>query len=202
MYLSAFINGALLGGGLIIAIGAQNMFVLRQGLARDQVFVVVLVSSLIDAALIILGAMGLGSLISAYPLAVTLASMGGAVFLILYGFVSLYRAFRPAHSLDITAQAVTSSFKRAVAMTLAFGLLNPHVYLDTVLLLGGIAAQYEMAARQYFVAGAVAMSFVWFFAIGYGARVLSPLMRHPMGGRILNGAVALMMFSVAFSLIR
>lgn len=201
MSISAFVNGSLLGGALIIAIGAQNLFVLRQGMARDQVFTVALLSSLIDASLIIVGALGLGSLIATVPWLVPFASWGGAVFLLVFGSLALFRAIYPKPQSSFHEEGVTSSFKKAVLMTLAFGLLNPHVYLDTVILLGGIAAAYEISARIYFVAGAVMTSFIWFFAIGYGARTLTPLMRRPMGARILDLLVALMMFIVAANLV-
>ncbi len=202
MIITAFVNGALLGGALIIAIGAQNLFVLRQGMAKDQVLVVALLSSVIDAGLIITGALGLGSLISAFPIAITLASVSGALFLIIFGSLSLYKAFVPPLTAQDPGEPVTSSFKKAVMMTLAFGLLNPHVYLDTVILLGGIAAQYELETRKFFVLGAVLASFGWFFALGYGARTISPLMRHPLGARGLDLAVAMMMYFVASGLIR
>ncbi len=201
MFISAFVNGALLGGALIIAIGAQNMFVLRQGMARDQVFTVVILSSLIDATLIILGALGLGGLIATVPWLVPVASWGGAAFLVIFGGLFLYRAILPKSPEVDLGNEVTSSFKKAVLMTLAFGLLNPHVYLDTVILLGGIAASYEIAARYYFVGGAVLSSFLWFFAIGYGARTLTPLMKKPSGARLLDFLVAAMMFIVAVNLI-
>ena len=201
MFISAFVNGALLGGALILAIGAQNMFVLRQGMARDQVFTVVLLSSIIDAGLIILGALGLGSLIATTPWLVPVASWGGAAFLCVFGGLSLYRAVKPKIVVEELGNDVTSSFRKAVLMTLAFGLLNPHVYLDTVILLGGISASYEISARLYFVSGAVLSSFLWFFSIGYGARTLTPLMRKPAGGQVLDFLVALMMFIVAANLI-
>jgi L-lysine exporter family protein LysE/ArgO len=201
MYISALINGSLLGGALIIAIGAQNMFVIKQGLARNQIFTVVLISSIVDASLIALGALGLGSLIAAYPLGIQIATIGGAAFLLIYGALSLYRAYKPNPEIIVEDVAVTSSFKKAAFMTLAFALLNPHVYLDTVILLGGIASNYPFEERLYFVLGAIVTSFVWFFAIGYGARLLSPLMRNPMGARILDLLVALMMFVVAAGLI-
>lgn len=200
--LSSFVNGALLGGALIIAIGAQNLFVLRQGMARDQVFIVALLSSLIDATLIVAGALGLGSLIATVPWLVPFASWGGALFLIVFGLLSLRQALFPKPVVIDTSEQVTSSFKKAAMMTLAFGLLNPHVYLDTVILLGGIAAGYEFSLRLYFVAGAVLTSFIWFFALGYGARTLTPLLQHPLGARFLDGFVALMMFIVAANLIR
>ncbi|MBL4741209.1 MAG: LysE family transporter [Sneathiella sp.] len=201
MYISAFVNGALLGGALIIAIGAQNMFVLRQGMARDQVLTVALLSSTIDAGLIVLGALGLGSLIATMPWLVPFASWGGAAFLIVFGCLSFYQGLRPKKTSLETKGDVTSSFKKAVLMTLAFGLLNPHVYLDTVILVGGIAASYALDLRLFFVGGAVLSSFLWFFSIAYGARTLTPLLQHPAGARILDFAVASMMFIVAANLI-
>ncbi len=202
MYITALVNGSLLGGALIIAIGAQNMFVIRQGLARDQVFAVAFVASLIDASLIVFGALGLGSLIAAFPLAITVATVGGAGFLFVYGSLSLYRVFWPAREKALEQEPSVSSLKRAIMMTVAFSLLNPHVYLDTVILLGGIAASYPFETRLYFVIGAVVTSFVWFFLIAYGARILAPLMQHPMGARGLDLLVAVMMYIVAAGLVR
>ncbi|WP_037492568.1 LysE/ArgO family amino acid transporter [Sneathiella glossodoripedis] len=201
MYLSALINGSLLGGALIIAIGAQNMFVIKQGLARDRVLVVVLISSIVDATLIALGALGLGSLIAAFPLAITIATIGGSAFLLVYGTMSLYRAAKPQQSQSFSDVKSTSSLKRAALMTLAFSLLNPHVYLDTVILLGGIASSYPFDERLYFLSGAIATSFVWFFTIGFGATALAPFMKHPAGARVLDLLVAIMMFIVAAGLI-
>ncbi len=170
-------------------------------MARDQVLIVVLLSSIIDGTLITAGALGLGSLIATVPWLVPVASWGGAFFLLAFGSLSLYRAGRPKERTEDPSEEVTSSFKKAVMMTLAFGLLNPHVYLDTVILLGGIAAGYDFSVRLYFMAGAIVTSFIWFFSLGYGARVLTPLMRHPAGARILDLLVAVMMFVVAASLI-
>jgi L-lysine exporter family protein LysE/ArgO len=201
MLLSAFIDGALLGGALIIAIGAQNLFVLRQGIAKDQVFAVVLLCSVIDGVLIIAGALGLGSLIAAFPLVVPVATIGGALFLIVFGGMAFYRALFTVHVAFNVDGGVTSSLKKAVLMTLAFGFLNPHVYLDTVIMLGGIAARFEMQSRLYFMAGAVMMSFVWFFSLGYGARLLSPFMRHPLGARVLDIIVGCVMYLVAARLL-
>lgn len=197
----AFADGAVLGAALIIAIGAQNLFVLRQGVRRDQIFIICLLSSLIDASLILLGAMGLGSIIAAFPSLVPWASWGGALFLIFFGVLSCRRAIWPELLQPVEETPTTTSRRKAVLLTLAFGFLNPHVYLDTVILLGGIAAGYAMHARIYFVIGAVIASFAWFFAIGYGARVLAPLMQNPTGARSLDVIVAAMMFFIAASLI-
>ncbi len=197
----AFTDGAMLGAALIIAIGAQNLFVLRQGARRDQIFIICLLSSLIDASLILLGAMGLGSAIAAFPELVPWASWGGAIFLIVFGLLSCRRVIWPDVVRTTYDTPVVTSRRKAALLTLAFGFLNPHVYLDTVILLGGIAAGYEINARIYFVIGAIIASFIWFFGIGYGARLLAPLMQNRTGARSLDLIVAVMMFFIAASLI-
>ncbi|USG61190.1 LysE family transporter [Sneathiella marina] len=201
MEFSALINGAILGAALIIAIGAQNLFVLRQGMARDQVFIVCLLSSFIDGFLILVGALGLGSTIAAFPWLVPWAAWGGALFLVGFGLMSAWRAIWPKPLIAEADQKIVSSRKKAIMLTLAFGLLNPHVYLDTVVLLGSIAAGYEFAARIHFVIGAIAASFVWFFSVGYSARMLTPIMKNPAASRVLDTIVALMMFAVAANLL-
>ncbi len=201
MYLWGFIDGALIGAALIIAIGAQNLFVLRQGMARDQIFIICFLSACIDAFLILLGAMGLGSAIAAFPWLVPWASWGGALFLIAFALMSLHRAMWPPVTSADESEAVVSSKRKAILLTLAFGFLNPHVYLDTVILLGGIAAGYEFIPRIYFVSGAITASFAWFFSLGYGARSLAPLMRTRNGTRVLDLSVAGIMLIVAANLI-
>ncbi|PHQ68596.1 MAG: amino acid transporter [Sneathiella sp.] len=201
MSFAAFANGTLLGAGLIIAIGAQNLFVLRQGMARDHVFIVCLLSSIIDALLILLGAVGLGTLIASVPWLVPWASWAGALFLIGFGLFAGRRAIWPQPLIITRTDATVSSRKKAILLTLAFGLLNPHVYLDTVILLGGIAAGYEMNLRLYFVVGAMMASFLWFFSIGYAAHLLTPLLRTTRGARFLDTLVATVMFLVAANLI-
>ncbi len=201
MEITAFINGLLLGGALIIAIGAQNMFVLRQGVAKDQVFVVCLLSSVLDASLIIAGALGLGSLIDLYPDAVEYVTYGGIVFLLVFGGLSFWRAIQAKPVSTGEGEPVTSSAKKAAMMTIAFSLLNPHVYLDTVVMLGGIAGTYELELRYYFISGAVIMSFVWFFALGYGALVMSPILGRPSAARVLDTLVGIMMLVVAWHLV-
>ena len=198
----AFTDGAMLGAALIIAIGAQNLFVLRQGACRDQIFIICLLSSLIDASLILLGAMGLGSAIAAFPWLVPWASWGGALFLIVFGLLSFRRVIWPEPLQALDETPVVTSRRKAVLLTLAFGFLNPHVYLDTVILLGGIAAGYAIHARIYFVVGAIIASFVWFFTLGYGARFLAPVMQNRTGARSLDLIVAAMMFFIAASLIQ
>lgn len=186
MQFLSFLNGLSLGAVLIVAIGTQNLFVLRQGIGRNRIFVVCLISALIDAALIILGALGLGAMIAMMEGVVRLAVWGGAAFVIVFGLLSCKRAIigGGAGYNNASQSAVISSLPKVIAATLAFGLLNPHVYVDTVLLLGGIAAQYDIESRLYFVTGAVLSSFLWFFVLGYGARLLAPVLQsHWRNGR-------------------
>lgn len=201
---SAYIAGLALGASLIIAIGAQNALVLRQGLKREHVFAVAATCTLIDWVLIALGAGGFGSLIARFPSLTTVAAWGGAIFLVFYGALSFRSAFK-AETLSAEeggdAPPLTS-LATVLTATLAVSLLNPHVYLDTVVLLGSIAAQYEPAARIRFVAGAWTASGLWFFGLAYGARLLAPLFERPIAWRILDVLIGVVMWSIAFSLLR
>lgn len=202
---SAYIAGAALGASLIVAIGAQNALVLRQGIKREHVFVVAAACTLIDWVLIILGAGGFGTLISLFPALTSIAAWGGALFLFVYGALSFRSATKPS---TMTAEdnhgrePVGGSVRAVVAATLAVSLLNPHVYLDTVVLLGSLAAQYESAARVLFVAGACTASAVWFFGLAYGARLLAPLFARPVAWRVLDALIGIIMWSIAVSLVR
>lgn len=191
--------GFLLGGGLIIAIGAQNAFVLRLGLLRQHVFAVCLLCALSDAILIILGISGLGSLVSNSPILLNVATYGGALFLFVYGVLAFRRALSPDAML--MAQQTKISFTAALSTALAFTFLNPHVYLDTVVLLGSISAQYAGDARVAFGFGAVSASFVWFFGLGYGARLLAPLFAMPRSWQVLDILIGCVMWTLAISLL-
>lgn len=197
--LSAAIAGFSLGASLIIAIGAQNAFILRQGLLRQHVFVLCLICSLADALLIAAGVGGLGTLVSRSPALIAAVTLGGALFLAFYAVRALLNAFNPG-SLK-AAQTGQDRLLSAIAACLAFTFLNPHVYLDTVLLIGGLSARYEPGARTAFAGGAILASFVWFFALGYGARLLAPLFARPSSWRVLDLAIALVMASLAASLL-
>ena len=196
---SAGVSGFLLGASLIIAIGAQNAFILRQGLLREHVFVLCLICALSDAALIALGVAGFGSLIAASETAITLVTWAGAAFLGVYGLIALRRAWKPG-ALKVAGDGKRSLWS-AVATGLSFTFLNPHVYLDTVVLLGGISAGFEGQARLTFALGAVIASFVWFYALGYGARLLQPVFARPLAWRILDVLIACVMFALAISLV-
>ena len=174
---SAAVSGFLLGASLIVAIGAQNAFILRQGLLRQHVFVLCLICALSDALLIAAGVAGLGTLVSASPQLIR-GDVAGAMFLFGYALLAFRRALSPAALLP---PARRRRLGAAIAACLAFTFLNPHVYLDTVLLLGGLSAGFAGAARLAYGAGAALASFVWFFALGYGARLLQPLFAEPAG---------------------
>jgi L-lysine exporter family protein LysE/ArgO len=195
----AFINGFFLSASLIIAIGAQNAFILRQGLLRSNVFVLCLLASFFDAALIFAGVAGFGAIVNANQTLLQLVTAGGAVFLFAYAALAAKRAWRP-HGMEAAAQAAPS-LRRAIATLLAFTFLNPHVYLDTVVLLGGLSGAYSGNARVVFGIGALLASFVWFFSLGYGARWLTPLFAKPAAWRMLDGLIALVMALLALSLI-
>ena len=162
---TAFINGFALGASLIIAIGAQNAFILKQGLLRQHVFILCLICASADAALIAAGVGGLGTMVSSHPSLVTAVTLFGALFLAAYSFIAFRRAL---HASSMGVSGEDTSLRQAIAACLAFTFLNPHVYLDTVLLLGGLSSRYEGDLRLSYGAGAVIASFVWFFGLGYG----------------------------------
>lgn len=196
--LTSFVPGFLLSLSLIVAIGAQNAFVLRQGLRREHVFWVCLTCGVSDALLIASGVAGFGALAQAVPWFVTVMRFGGAWFLIVYGAQNALSAWRGGEVLQADGHA-TASLRRTLLTLLALTFLNPHVYLDTLVLLGSISAQYE--DRLAFGAGAVLASLVFFFSLGYGARLLQPVFAKPLSWRILDGLIALTMWVIAATLL-
>ena len=196
---SPFLNGFFLGASLIIAIGAQNAFILRQGLLRQHVFIVCLICALADAALIALGVAGLGTLVQGSPKLIQAVTIGGAAFLFAYSFIAFRRALKPA-ALETKGEG-EGSLRIAVSTCLAFTFLNPHVYLDTVVLLGSLSARFEGGGRLAYAVGAMTASFVWFFALGYGARLLEPVFAKPAAWRILDVMIGLVMAAIALSLL-
>lgn len=197
--------GFALGASLIIAIGAQNAFVLRQGLRREHVLVVVALCAAIDAALILLGVAGLGSLLERAPLVLDLAALLGAVYLGWQGALAFRSALHPGvlrAEADGAGLVGTQARSVVVSQTLAVSLLNPHVYLDTVMLLGSVGAHYPWPERAAFALGAMTASFAWFFSLGFGARLLAPLFARPVAWRVLDLAIAGVMFWIALSLVR
>lgn len=191
-------KGALSGGSLIIAIGAQNAWVLAQGLRRQYHWMIAGLCALVDLTLICLGMLGLGALLSQSELLMSIALWGGIGFLLVYGARSLKAAFKPG-ALEASKSTITSR-KSAILTTLAVSLLNPHVYLDTVILLGSIGNQVEVELRPWFTMGAVGASILWFFSLSLGARWLAPLFQKPIAWRVLDAGVGLIMWSIAWSL--
>ena len=197
--MQTMIAGFGLGLSLILAIGAQNAFVLRQGIRRSHVFAVCLTCALSDALLIAAGVAGFGSLAQAVPWIETVMRWGGALFLIAYGARALLSAWRGGAVLSVEGGAV-EALGPVLATCLALTWLNPHVYLDTVVPLGSVAAQYE--DRLSFAVGAMTASFVFFFTLGFGARRLAPLFARPQAWRVLDLGVGLLMWAIAAALIR
>lgn len=199
-FLPALFKGFMLSAGLIMAIGAQNMFVLRQGLKREHVWPIVMFCAAADAMLIVAGVNGLGALLSVIPGLSMALSLGGAAFLIWYGYGALRRSMTPS-SLIVDQQAGIS-LTAALASTAAFTFLNPHVYIDTVMLMGTVGASMPADERPWFVLGGASASFAWFASLGFGARFLAPLFAQPLAWRILDLLIALMMAALAISLLR
>ena len=198
--MTAAITGFLTGFSLILAIGAQNAFVLRQGLLRNHVFPLVLFCALSDALLIVAGVLGFGALVSAVPMLPVLMAVMGAVFLMAYGVLRFVAALKGQYELELTGRA--RSLKATLAIAAAFTWLNPHVYLDTLGLIGAISTSFDdWNARILFGLGAVSASFVFFFSLGYGARLLAPIMTRPSSWRVLDIGIGLTMWMIAVGLV-
>ncbi len=197
----AFVSGLALSFGLIVAIGAQNAFVLRQGLRREHVGSVVLFCALADAVLIAAGVLGMAQALGEHPQVALALALVGAVFLATYGWQALMRA-RQSNQLQTEGAGASLSLSHALAQAAAFTLLNPHVYLDTVLLVGSIGAQQPSALRPWFIAGACLASFAWFGMLGFGARWLAPMFARPKAWQILDGLIGLTMWILAALLLR
>lgn len=193
-----FLSGFALGFSLILAIGAQNAFVLRQGIRRVHVLPVVLVCAVSDAILIAIGVAGFGALITAVPWVEPVARWGGALFLLVYGALSFRSAFLDQNAL-VAADVESKPLVPTLLTVLALSWLNPHVYLDTVILIGAVASQSD--DRWTFGAGAITASFVFFFALGFGARLLQPVFSRPLSWRVLDFGVGILMWAIAFTLI-
>ena len=196
--MASFLPGFFLSLSLIVAIGAQNAFVLRQGLRRAHVFWVCLACALSDAILIICGVAGFGALAEAVPWFEPVMRYGGAAFLLWYGWRNAKSAWQGGAALELGAED-TQPLREALLTVLALTWLNPHVYLDTVVLIGSISSQYD--SRLLFGVGATLASFVFFFALGYGARLLAPVFANARAWRILDAIIALTMWAIALKLL-
>lgn len=198
--LNTVIAGFSLGFGLILAIGAQNAFVLKQGLRNHHVFWICLCCAVSDAVLIVAGVGGFASLMGLYPWIDPVTRYGGALFLLTYAALSFKDAIYDEAAMDYSAAEKPQSLQSALLVCLAFTWLNPHVYLDTVILIGSVSTQYA-GQRDFFALGAVISSFVFFFSLGFGARHLGPLFAKPRAWRYLNAFVGCTMLGIATSLL-
>ena len=197
--LMALIKGFAMSGSLIMAIGAQNAFVIRQGLTNKHLLLTALLCSVADALLILLGVFGFGTVIADFPLCMEGAKYCSIIFLAIYGVIALKSALWGKKG-ENSGELIQSQ-KKIIAVLLTLSFLNPHAYLDTVVLLGGIASQQPDHEQLYFAGGAIFASFAWFFSITYGSRFLAPLFQHPSSWKIVDGLVAVSMWLIAITLI-
>jgi L-lysine exporter family protein LysE/ArgO len=197
---SAYLTGLILGASLIIAIGAQNAFVLRQGLLRAHVALVVVLCILIDVGLTTVGVGGLSASLGRNPLALEALAVAGACFLGWYGLGAARRACA-TQSLRAAPARGAQSARSVLLQTLAVSLLNPHVYLDTVMLIGSVGVQQPASLRPAFLAGVWTASFGWFTSLGFGSRLLAPVFARPIAWRVLDALVAIVMWGIALTLL-
>lgn len=192
-----FSSGLLLGLSLIVAIGSQNAFILKQGIKREHVFWVCLFCAVSDALLIVAGVAGFGTVTAKFPQVVTIAKWLGALFLLAYGLQNLRASITNQSALHASAH-LTTSLKKALLLCFGFTWLNPHVYLDTLVLVGMVSTGADDA--KIFAMGAVTASFLFFFGLGFGARLLAPIFAKPKAWIILDGLVGLLMLYLAWQL--
>lgn len=198
--LNAAFAGFGLGFGLILAIGAQNAFVLKQGIRNQHVFWICLCCSVSDALLIVAGVGGFASLVAVFPWVIPITRYAGALFLFVYATLSFKDSVFESAAMEYAETGAPQSLRLALLTCLAFTWLNPHVYLDTLVLIGSISTQYE-GNEMAFATGAVVSSFVFFYSLGYGSRYLSPLFAKPKAWRYLNALVGCTMLVIAITLI-
>ena len=195
-----YVQGFGVGAGLIIAIGAQNAFVLSQGIKRQYQWLVPLICSMCDCILILAGAAGIGTLIASNPSLARISGWGGALFLFVYGIRSFISAFKTG-SLEEGGSPARETFKSVVLTTLALTLLNPHVYLDTIILLGSISGQHPGMGKYAFSMGACTASIIWFFSLSFAGSLLRPVFRNPVFWKILDFFVGATMWIIACSIL-
>ena len=198
--LLTFLKGFSVGSGLIIAIGAQNAFVLSHGVRKNHYIIIPLICAVCDALLIAFGVTGIGTIIASNKVLSLIAGIGGSGFLFIYGICSFRSAIKGG-SLSTNTKAELS-LKATILTTLAVTLLNPHVYLDTVILLGSISSQFKQPGHIFFGAGAVTASFAWFFSLSLGGKMLAPLFIKESSWRILDTLVGITMWVIALSVLK
>lgn len=197
---AVYLQGLVTGAGLIIAIGAQNAYVLVESLRRNHHFLLAGICALIDILLISAGVLGVGTLVASSPILRLVASLGGAAFLIWFGAGSARAVFR-REALEALPGGVPKTLKKTVIGLLAVSLLNPHVYLDTMIMLGAISGSYPGNGRYFFGLGACTASVLWFFSLAFCGEKLAPVFARPRSWQILNAVVALTVWGIALSLI-
>lgn len=200
MSLVPFFQGIFLGLSMIVPIGAQNSFVLKQGMTKKNHFTVAFICAFCDIALIAAGIYGVGKFISGNTLLMTAISIAGFLFLSLYGGLSLKQALRPQHEANKESEII-SSRRKTIMVALAVTLLNPHAYLDTVVILGGLGSQYPDIERDYFAAGTMLASVLWFYLLAFSASKMAAWLNLPRVKRAIDGTVALIMFYLAIKVL-
>ena len=198
--LDIYLKGFIVTFSLIVAIGAQNAYVLKLGLLKQYVLLAVFLCILFDTILITAGVYGLGFFVQGNQLLINIIAIIGIVFLTFYSFLSFKSAFKN-ESLEIDGKTKTNPLKQVVGMLLVFTFLNPHTYLDTVLLIGGIGANIQNDLKIYFLLGAISASASWFILLGFGARLLIPLFKKPITWKILDISIGIIMLIIAYTLI-
>lgn len=198
---SGLLTGFIASISLIMAIGVQNAFVLKQGLKRQHLFLTAFTCSLCDSVLIVLGVSGIEILTNDYPMFTKFMEWGGALFLVVYGLRSFWSVFHPHTLVASLENPVPTSKMSTLLALLGFTFLNPHTYVDTFLLLGTIGAEQEPHEQIYFMIGAVAASATWFFSLTYGASKVSPIFKNPRAWQVLDTIMGCVMLSIAVSLV-
>lgn len=201
--LPIFTKGFITSISLIAAIGAQNAYVLKKGLQRDNVFIVSFLCFFCDFVLMFAGIYGLAELNGILPWFKPVTMIGGILFLLVYGFNCFRSAIKGGAVLvaEDDLNVAKTPFFKAVAITLAITLLNPHVYIDTFFIIGGVGSAYPSDQRLIFALGCVSASFVWFFSLGYGSRLLQPLFNNPRSWQVLDFAIGVFMWTIAYNLL-
>lgn len=194
-----FSEGFLISFGLIMAIGAQNVYVLKRGILKEHVFLTAFTCSLIDATLIIAGVKGLGKFIEIFPNFLLYITIFGIIFLFSYGVLALKSVFK-SNSMQVDTHSHKPSAKKVFLTLLSLSFLNPHVYLDTVILIGAIGGKYQGIEQNSFILGASSASFLFFFTLAYGSRILIPLFKRPITWKYLDIFTACVMFFIAYKL--
>ncbi|GEK32932.1 LysE/ArgO family amino acid transporter [Kurthia sibirica] len=200
--MNEILRGALTAGTLIVAIGAQNAFVLKQGLLKNNIFWVSFICFLCDVLLMFIGVLGVGTIINNSTFATAGLAIFGGLFLLFYGLKSFRSAWSSSSAIDLSADSKIIPIHKTILVTLAITLLNPHVYLDTIVVVGGIAGTLSFDQKVNFLIGALIVSFVWFFGLGYGSRWLIPIFKKPKAWKILDFGIGCLMLWLSYQLIQ